>query len=196
MGTVVFPFLGNALWVDFLNTEPALPGGGRSDLIVTPEAFRSWACAAGELAPGDRFQPGPREMEEARRFRAILREGAQSLLDGHAPPKATVNAVNEMLARSPLVMSLVEKGTGWGLTEHSMIGEATALLGRVAADFACTLVSGRPDRLRQCEHPGCVMLFIDTSKNGKRRWCSMETCGNRKKAANHRARAKDADATP
>ncbi|WP_324830290.1 CGNR zinc finger domain-containing protein [Pseudomonas saxonica] len=33
------------------------------------------------------------------------------------------------------------------------------------------------------------MLFIDTGKNGKHRWCSMEACGNRTNAAGYRARA-------
>jgi len=185
-----FPFLGNALWVDFLNTEPALPGGGRGDLVGRPEAFGRWARAAGKLGPHDPFEPDQNEMAEVRRFRTVLRAGAESLLAGHTPPKTTVDAVNEKLARSPVVSALVEKGTAWELASRSMAGTTSALLGKVAADFAHTLISGRPDRLHRCEHPGCVMLFIDTSKNGKRRWCSMETCGNREKAASHRARAK------
>lgn len=195
MGATDFPFLGNALWVDFLNTEPALPGGGRGDLINRPDAFGRWARAAGELGPHDPFRPDQGEMEEALRFRTVLREGAESLLAGRAPPKRTVAAINEKLARSPVVSALVEKDTGWNLMPRFVAGTATALLGRVAADFAQTLVSGRPDRLRRCEHPDCVMLFIDTSKNGKRRWCSMETCGNREKAASHRARARRSDAS-
>ena len=190
MAALDFPFLGNALWVDFLNTEPVLPGGGTGDLIDRPEAFGRWARAAGEIEPHDPFEPDQGEMQETLRFRAVLREGAESLLAGRAPPKITVSAINEKLARSPVVSTLVEKGAGWELASRPMAGTASALLGKVAADFAHTLVSGRPDRLRRCEHPGCVMLFIDTSKNGKRRWCSMETCGNREKAAGHRARIK------
>ncbi|QDC02187.1 hypothetical protein FGU64_18065 [Mesorhizobium sp. 8] len=190
MAALDFPFLGNALWVDFLNTQPALPGGGRGDLIDRPEALGRWARATGEIGPHDPFEPDQAEMQETLRFRAVLREGAESLLAGRAPPKTTVSAINEKLARSPVVSTLVEKGAGWELASRFAVGTATVLLGKVAADFAHTLVSGRPDRLRRCEHPGCVMLFIDTSKNGKRRWCSMETCGNREKAASHRARAR------
>lgn len=190
LNTPFFPFFGNALWIDFLNTQPALPGGGRGDLIDRPEAFELWARAAGVLGPHDPFASDQGEMEAVRCFRATLREGAESLLIGSPPPKTTIGAVNEMLARSPVVSALVEKDTGWDLTSRFAAGMATALLGKVAANFAQTLVSGRPDRLRRCEHPGCVMLFIDTSKNGKRRWCSMETCGNREKAAGYRARAK------
>lgn len=190
MDALDFPFLGNALWVDFLNTEPALPGGGTGDLIDRPEAFERWARATGEVGPHDPFEPDRQEMQEALKFRAVLREGAESLLAGATPSRSIVSAVNEKLAGSPVVSTLIEKGAGWDLTSRIVAGTATALLGRLATDFAHTLVSGRPDRLRRCEHPGCVMLFIDTSKNGKRRWCSMETCGNREKAAGHRARVK------
>ncbi|WP_443691321.1 CGNR zinc finger domain-containing protein [Pseudomonas sp.] len=38
-------------------------------------------------------------------------------------------------------------------------------------------------KIKQCE--GCTWLFIDTSKNHRRRWCSMATCGNRAKAQRH-----------
>jgi predicted RNA-binding Zn ribbon-like protein len=44
------------------------------------------------------------------------------------------------------------------------------------------------DRIRACDHEDCILYFIDTSKAGKRRWCSMDTCGNRKKALDFYAR--------
>lgn len=47
-----------------------------------------------------------------------------------------------------------------------------------------------PNRIRKCEHENCILYFIDTSKSGKRRWCRMETCGNRQKAAEFYARKK------
>lgn len=194
MSSPDFPFLGNALWVDFLNTQPAVRGGVTDELIEDPDAFRRWAVAAGECNPDDRFTPDQGDVEEALRLRAVLREGAENLLAGRAPPKTTIRAINERLIRSPVTTTLVERDSGWHLTPSFIAGSATALLGRIAADFAQTMVSGRPDRLRRCEHPSCVMLFIDTSKNGKRRWCSMETCGNREKAASHRARAKHSGA--
>jgi predicted RNA-binding Zn ribbon-like protein len=43
------------------------------------------------------------------------------------------------------------------------------------------------DRLRSC--PRCGWLFLDTSRGGKRRWCSMQTCGNREKVSRHRGHA-------
>ena len=44
--------------------------------------------------------------------------------------------------------------------------------------------------VRKCEGPGCTLWFLDVSKGHARRWCSMGVCGNRVKAAAHRARAR------
>ncbi|WP_223192907.1 CGNR zinc finger domain-containing protein [Paenibacillus sedimenti] len=53
-----------------------------------------------------------------------------------------------------------------------------------------TLDTYTPDRIRKCEHEDCILHFVDTSKSGKRRWCSMEACGNRHKAAEFYAKKK------
>jgi len=42
-------------------------------------------------------------------------------------------------------------------------------------------------RIRECAGAGCGWLFVDTSKAARRRWCSMESCGNRAKVQRHRA---------
>ena len=61
---------------------------------------------------------------------------------------------------------------------------------RTAADL---LTSGRLDRVRECPGAdGCGWLFYDTSKNGSRRWCSMEGCGNVAKARRLYARRRAA----
>jgi predicted RNA-binding Zn ribbon-like protein len=47
------------------------------------------------------------------------------------------------------------------------------------------LEDARLDRLRVCDGHDCGWVFIDTSKNGRRRWCDMATCGNTAKARRH-----------
>ena len=47
--------------------------------------------------------------------------------------------------------------------------------------------------LRECDGQGCDWLFLDTSRNHSRRWCSMKTCGNRAKAKRHYHRAQSDD---
>jgi len=44
--------------------------------------------------------------------------------------------------------------------------------------------------VKECEGPTCTMIFNDISKSHRRRWCTMSVCGNRAKAAQHRAKIK------
>jgi predicted RNA-binding Zn ribbon-like protein len=53
-------------------------------------------------------------------------------------------------------------------------------IAEAAADLLC---AGNFEYLRKCENPACVLLFYDTTKNHRRRWCSMAACGNRAKVA-------------
>ena len=65
------------------------------------------------------------------------------------------------------------------------------VLWTVALSAATLLTSERSSRVRVCEDDrGCGALFIDMSKNHSRRWCSMESCGNRAKAHRHYSRVK------
>ena len=64
-------------------------------------------------------------------------------------------------------------------------------LAAVAEPLVALVAAGETDRLRICANDGCRWVFHDTSPTGRRRWCSMASCGNRAKAARHRARKRD-----
>ena len=67
---------------------------------------------------------------------------------------------------------------------------AGALLAPVLWSAADLLVGSQLARVRQCANPACGWLFLDNSKSGNRRWCSMSACGNRAKAHRHYLRQK------
>jgi predicted RNA-binding Zn ribbon-like protein len=52
------------------------------------------------------------------------------------------------------------------------------------------LTSSEVSTVRECALETCSWLFLDHSKNQKRRWCDMKVCGNRSKARRHYARTK------
>jgi predicted RNA-binding Zn ribbon-like protein len=73
------------------------------------------------------------------------------------------------------------------------VGDAFAGLMIAVVDSAAdSLIASELARVHRCSDPRCPHVFIDTTKNGRRRWCDMATCGNRAKAARHRRRARDA----
>ncbi len=67
-----------------------------------------------------------------------------------------------------------------------------AVLERVLVTALELLTSPRRDRVRTCGADDCLWLFLDTSKNGSRRWCDMNQCGNRTKARRFYQRKREA----
>src|SRR5437773_473410 len=65
-------------------------------------------------------------------------------------------------------------------------------VGRLAEPLVDQIQAGNADRIRICANDTCRWIFYDESRAGRRRWCDMASCGNRAKAARHRARVKAA----
>jgi predicted RNA-binding Zn ribbon-like protein len=79
--------------------------------------------------------------------------------------------------------------------DHRHVGDPVDdALANLAEPIVREIAAGRPDRLRACADETCRWIFYDDSRTGRRRWCDMASCGNRAKAARHRARAKGAQA--
>jgi predicted RNA-binding Zn ribbon-like protein len=64
----------------------------------------------------------------------------------------------------------------------------TQVLGVVAREAIELVATDRASRVHECSSGDCKLLFLDTSRSGNRRWCSMERCGNRQKVRSFRAR--------
>lgn len=100
-----------------------------------------------------------------------------------APLTLELGPVNRALAARPAVAEVARSGGGYA-TRVRALGESPAhLVVPVAESAAALLALGRPALVRRCGGPGCVLYFYDTTKNGSRRWCSMDGCGGRQKAA-------------
>ena len=68
----------------------------------------------------------------------------------------------------------------------------TRISGARADSPTATRSRGYPrDKVRRCANPECGWLFLDDSRAGKRRWCSMLACGNRAKARRHYHRSRE-----
>jgi predicted RNA-binding Zn ribbon-like protein len=159
------PLTGEPLPLDLLNTT-WMAADGLRDLLVDERGARGWLDLHGFTeAPAD---PGPlREAREA--LRAVL-------LDRNA-----VAGINAVLARG---------GERPVLRAGGVIGRALDAAPEWRVPWACAaelaaLLESRGDRVRGCANSECVLWFLDTSRPGTRRWCSMAACGNRDKAVRH-----------
>lgn len=65
-----------------------------------------------------------------------------------------------------------------------------AALSVIARDTILLLGGKSILRVKECARPDCTLLFVDASRSGRRRWCSMDACGNRAKTVDYRRRLK------
>ncbi|MGW5637834.1 CGNR zinc finger domain-containing protein [Streptomyces sp. NPDC003832] len=98
--------------------------------------------------------------------------------------------VNDLARTAPPAPRAVRAQDGTLVRELVEPPELSALLAAVARD-AVELLTDAPTRagLRQCEGDNCRIVYLDTSRGRRRRWCSSEVCGNRERVARHRRRA-------
>jgi predicted RNA-binding Zn ribbon-like protein len=186
-----FLFVGNHLALNFLNTRPVLEGGPR-EFLPDAEAFGRWLMAAGlvgapraksamrawwKTSKADRF------VNELRAFRERVREAVLKIESGSPPAEAFVQEVNGLLARHPRRSVLAREGRSLVRQYPFEPGEPEAFWALIAEAVASLLAETDHSRMRKCE--SCVVHFLDTSKKGGRRWCSMNICGNKVKVANY-----------
>jgi predicted RNA-binding Zn ribbon-like protein len=195
-----FVFVGERLWLDFVNSDDATHARGeaRTDALDSFEGYVGWLSAA-RLLDDERAtallrralqQPtgSSAALHEARRLRNVLRALAER---GDAPhERATQTAIaeiNRILGRSAGTRRVEPRSDGGFVRNFVTAGDVFAgLMIPVIESAADGLVSGELRRVRKCADPRCTRVFYDGSRNGKRRWCDMKTCGNRAKAARHR----------
>jgi len=179
---------------DFLNTSE-LDGFGRpvEHLVALADAT-AWLEEHGLLHPAkrrplDESAPGraAQHLDHVRAVRAGLREIVEALVAERPVDPRVLATVNDVL-RARSVIELVP-GEGCVALAHRHVGDPLDdALAAVSEPLVALIASGGTNRLRICANDGCAWVFHDTSRTGRRRWCSMASCGNRAKAARHRAR--------
>lgn len=173
-----FPFVAGCLSLCFVDTLGGR-AGTRVERIGDAGSFAAWLGAAG-LLPDAGAQPDAGDAEEARALREAIYRAARGAMQGRGVEATDAERINAAALSSPPRPQLASSGTCLVATSP-----VSAALSAIAADAIDAI--GRPERLREC--PDCRMLFLDTSRPGRRRWCSSTAgCGNRAKVRNHRAR--------
>jgi predicted RNA-binding Zn ribbon-like protein len=195
-----FILVGGLLWLDLVNTEP-VRDGRRVDLLPDFAELVRWLHAAGgvsdtearrALRRWDGTAEGERVWREALALRSALREGAERMAAGKPAGDGVVRAVNRVLAARPAVTRVVRSGRGYVTREEPLTDAAIHLLLPVAESAAWLLTRGEPGLVRRCDGEHCVLHFYDATKNRTRRWCSMDGCGSRAKAAAYYRRRRSA----
>jgi predicted RNA-binding Zn ribbon-like protein len=163
-----FTMLGDALWLDFVNTArgrvPDPP-----DLLSNDSALVRWALAQSLEVNG-----GPPPVQAAVTFREKLTALAEALHAGLQPPAGSIAAINQHLAHGGGCHQLTRVSGEWRLrfSPEQRPGVLEAIAQSAAASLADSL-----RLVRRCAGQTCSLFFSDDSPNQSRRWCSAELCG-------------------
>lgn len=183
-----FYFVGNNLGIDLVNTKIAVDGRPK-DLLVGLEDLISWTAAAGliPLAEADARLADWTKFEKPIIFDVIgLRTRIHDLMvdlcNGQPVKNEHLAAINKLLRSKSGYSEIVRANGGFEKVLIADLTDPRQLLAAIAESVADLLAYGDLSLIRKCENPECVLYFYDTTKNHKRRWCSMSVCGNRAKA--------------
>jgi predicted RNA-binding Zn ribbon-like protein len=189
-----FAFVAERLWLDFVNTDT---GARSTDPLHDFGRLVHWFEAA-QVFDGERTSAMQRRavqqpagalavLGDARRVRAMLRALAERGDELHEVRLEALSEINRVLGRSAGTRRVELRSDGSFARAFVPVGDAFAgLLIPIVESAADALILGELSRVRRCADPRCARVFQDETKNGRRRWCDMATCGNRAKAARHR----------
>ncbi|WP_353864837.1 CGNR zinc finger domain-containing protein [Svornostia abyssi] len=199
-GAPYWYWLGGRPALDFVNT---LRERWRRNVetLVTPADLEQWMQRT-DLLPeewrpnrgGGRRRLTDQVLCEARELREAIDLCVRAAVAGEALDRAAVTLIDDWLIHAGARPQFALAADG-----HAQLGERAAAdsprraLGTIALDAATMLgTPAQAGRIRICAADDCSARFYDRSPAGRRRWCSMQTCGNAAKVRAHRARQKEA----
>ncbi|SMH30745.1 Conserved protein containing a Zn-ribbon-like motif, possibly RNA-binding [Rathayibacter oskolensis] len=165
--------------LDFAHSGPML--GAPGERLDSDSALAAWIAerfdAVGEGAAGAR-------LADALMLRAAIARLAAAAEAGTPGDAGDVDVVN-LLAAMPDIPPVLSGGARQAGRTSAGALQALSTIAREAVDL---LGGGTAGRLRRCAAEDCRLLYLDVSRAGTRRWCSMQRCGNRAKVRAHRLR--------
>ncbi|POX47789.1 hypothetical protein C3489_28625 [Streptomyces sp. Ru71] len=198
--------VGGHVVIDLVNTVTARDTEPVDWLDGYPRLLE-WAALTGHFAPADLTalrrladtEPDAAEqsLDRVRELREALHDVLTALIHHEAPaPEEAVDRIGSHWKRAAAHARLTVRGD----TPRVEVGVGTSGLDYLQHEIALQaldLLRALPrERTRVCLGPRCGWVFIDSSRGGRRRWCSMATCGNSAKGRTHYQRRRAQGAGP
>jgi len=186
---------GNRPFIDFANSsycpeETADPLDSWAGFLHFSVMAGTMDAASADGLAGFTGNETTRALTEAANLRNELTDLCEHVAKNATVPDHAVSTLNSILQHEDGGLRLGETNGGFSMTFTPSRGSAMQSLTAIARSTADFLCNDQLSRLRACSNAHCPLYFYDTSKNGRRRWCRMDICGNRAKAADHYKRSK------
>ncbi|GAA4075842.1 CGNR zinc finger domain-containing protein [Streptomyces hundungensis] len=172
--------LGSVLATSFTGTLSERHGDAL-ERIPTPRRLVDWLTVNG--LPVDACTAA--QLDLARELREAIHAAATAAAIQEALPPSAVDVLNGFSTQGRATVTLTpEAKRQWRLNSATGVEDA---LGVIAADAISIIAGERDGQLALCASPTCQAAFLDTSRSRTRKWCDMNTCGNRQKKARFHA---------
>jgi len=199
-----FQLVGGHSALDFVNSlDWRFRKSGAEELLETYGDLLSFTVQAGLLKKPEALglartvgkRKAGRVLMAGKALREVLANFFYSVVDGGPPASWCMQALEEHIEKARKHQRLTWSGTclEWSWTQ--VWQEAEFPIWVLALRAADLITSPSLVKVRACDNSECRWLFLDTSKNQRRRWCDMNLCGNRMKSRRFKAREKTSRAT-
>nr|WP_119589962.1 CGNR zinc finger domain-containing protein [Streptomyces scabiei] len=158
--------------------------------LDTPDALRTWITAARLVPEGTHLAPvTPHWLVDFRELRGHIGQLVHAVPD-RDPADLSLARVNDLACAPTPAPRAVRTGDGTLTRTLHHTPDRASLLALIARDTVELLTDpAARAALRRCAGDNCPIVYVDTSRGLRRRWCSSEICGNRERVARHRRRA-------
>ncbi|HET7658565.1 MAG TPA: CGNR zinc finger domain-containing protein [Bacillales bacterium] len=187
--------VGNRLCLDFVNTSGWLESENPSEWLIDYGGLVEWGVLGGLITEevgktlaerAERFPDLARKTyDQAIRLRKSIFLIFRAVIKGIEVEQGDLSLLNDWLRRASKYERLTVTDNGRFSFVLQDEAEWDVVLWHVAKSAGDLLASTEISRVKQCEGDDCGWMFLDTSRNHSRRWCSMEDCGNRVKVKRH-----------
>ena len=183
--------------LDFVNTRPVVDGRPL-ELLTDFRSVLRWFDVARLLSSGDAMDLSRKwgataeahaTVRKLQAWRERLRVALVAWEGGQGLPKSVLKELNQLMAEYPSITRLSFSGRNVVSESWFRLQTPLSLFAPIAHNAAMLFATVDRKRVRKCGN--CVLHFLDTSKKGTRRWCSMQLCGNRHKVAAYAARKRE-----
>jgi predicted RNA-binding Zn ribbon-like protein len=173
--------LGNVLATSFTGTLTERRGKA-VERIPTPQRLVDWLAVNGLAVESCTTA----QLERAWELREAIHAAATAAAIQDALPASAVQVINDCSTQGRAAAILTPEGDRqWRLSSASCVEDALSV---IAADAISIIAGERDGKLALCASPTCQAAFFDTSQSRTRKWCDMNTCGNRQKKARFNAK--------
>ncbi len=183
--------IGGELCLDFANTLNGHGSATPHEYLIGYHDLVVWSCRAGLVTNAEAERLLRRASQDLHTAGTVYRRAIElretifrvfsALALSRSPRTADIAALNEARLEA-LNRSTIRPRDGGYAVDWADRSALDRMLWPIALSAAELLTSPHLTRVRECAGEGCDWLFVDSSRNHLRRWCSMAECGNRSKS--------------